>query len=100
MGALIMAGKKPDFNIRVKSKASGNTLYLAAFWKNEKGISGTLDRKVKKIVLDDNTIITPESIYLDLFVNEPKDEHDQSQPKAHKKVETHQAYEGDDDIPF
>jgi len=88
-----MAGK-PDFSVRAKSKASGTSAYIMAFWKGDKGIGGAFDRDVAKIVLKDGRVMTPDSVYLDLFIN---DEHDQRQPRG---TDEHIQEPPQDGVPF
>ena len=88
-----MAGR-PDYSVRAKSKTSGNSIYIMAFWIGDKGIGGSFDREVAKIVLKDGKVITPDSVYLDLFKNE---EHNQEQPKG---TDEHIQSPPEDEVPF
>ena len=89
-----MAGK-PDYNIRAKSKTTGNSIYVMAFWRGEKGIGGQFDREIAKIVLKDGRVLSPDSVYLDLFEN---NELNQEQPKG---TDEHiQQAPPDSEIPF
>ena len=89
-----MAGK-PDFSVRCKSKASGNSVYIMAFWRGEKGIGGAFDREVDRIILKNGQVIRPDSVYLDLFP--ARDEHDQQQPKG---TDEHIQAPPQSDVPF
>ena len=92
--------KKPKYRIYAKSKASNNYQNLLAFWENENGISGVLDKEVAKIILKNGSVITGDAVYLNMKIQ--PDEHSQELPKAVQEKEQVQAYsETDaDEIPF
>lgn len=55
-----MAGQKPELKIAIKDVDGGDRTYLLAFWRRDNGkLSGSLDSKVKGIVvvLEDGTKI-------------------------------------------
>ena|SRR5690606_8671835 len=55
-----MAGQRPELKIAIKDVDGGDRTYLLAFWRRDNGrLSGSLDSKVKGIVvhLEDGTKI-------------------------------------------
>ena len=88
---------KPKYNIRAKSKTTGDKLYLMAFWEGEKGNGGKFDQTVDRIVLKDGKVIKPDQIYLDLFVNDEQDQ--RPDPKQERQEQSQEKYP-DDEIPF
>ncbi len=91
-------GKRPNYRVVAKSKASGKFQDIAAFWIGDKGISGQLDKAVEKIVLTNGTVIKPDSCYFNLQEN--KDEPSSEQQSGGS---SHQSQPEEDDpnyIPF
>ena len=89
-------GQKPNYRVVAKSKASGKYQDLAAFWIDEKGISGTLDRAVEKIVLTNGTVIKPDACWFNLQENKEK----ASPEQQSGGTSSQQPLIADEDVPF
>jgi len=92
---------KPKYRVVAKSKQSGKFQDIAAFWENEKGISGVLDRRVKKITVEleggQLAMITNESCWFNLQV---RDEHNQDTPPRPEDYQDQTLDYPDDEIAF
>lgn len=88
-------GKRPNYRVVAKSKASGKFQDIAAFWIGDKGISGQLDKGIEKIVLTNGAVIKPDSCYFNLQENK---EETAAEPASGSQYDE----SGDDDagIPF
>ena len=90
--------EKPKYRVVAKSKTTNKYQDIAAFWENEKGISGQLDRRVKKITVEleggQLAMITNESCWFNLQI---RDEHNQGEAHEHQNQEVDYP---DDEVPF
>lgn len=89
---------KPKYRMVAKSKQSGEYQDVAAFWENEKGVSGKLDRRVTRICVEmedgSKLFLSNENCYFNLQI--ARNEHDQGEAPEHMN----QAPPKDDEVPF
>ena len=99
-----MAGKKPDFKITAKSKTSGESIGVFAFWKNDNGMyGGQLDKSISKIITADGKAITAENVYFNFYDN--REDNEQNQTQTPTPPTSNQAYDvpagaDENDVPF
>jgi hypothetical protein len=70
-----MAGRKPKFKVVLKSKNTGTSQGLVAIWESEDKpglFSGKFENEIKQIILQDGTVINPDQVYVNLYVNDPE----------------------------
>lgn len=100
-----MAGRRPDFKLRVKDKASGNSAYVLAAWKSDRGagFNVKLEEGWKLISPNGKEITSGKdgNAYLDLYQN---DNDGPSKPDASAAFGGSSFDDGggfgDDNIPF
>ena len=90
--------QRPKYRVAAKSKSSGKFVNVFAFWENEKGISGQLEKEVVSMKLADGRILTNEHCYFNLQVE--KNEHDQSAPAGQDEHNQDAGDDGKREVPF
>ena len=92
---------KPKYRVVAKSKSASKFQDILAFWENEKGISGVLDRRVKKITVEleggQLAMITNENCWFNLQI---RDEHNQDTPPRAEDHQDQTLEYPDDEIGF
>jgi len=93
---------KPRYRVVAKSKTTNKYQDVFAFWENEKGISGVLDRRVKKITVEleggQLAMITNESCWFNLQVRDDGMNQD-TDPKP-EDYQNQEVNYPDDEVPF
>ena len=91
-----MAGEKPRFKFVVKSKSTGTSQGVAAFWERENGmISGVFENEIEAIVLKDGTRIGADQVWVNMYDNakdNAKDNGGKHNAPTHKNPETGKAH--------